>query len=98
MGHMQRKTVFAKTLLLLVVAGLLLPATICIVVALASLLSSMGDVTGGKALRYVALAGGVVWVADLVAIVLVQALVQIFDALDRPDEENRQEDRPKERK
>ncbi len=37
-----------------------------------------------QALRYVALAGGVLWVLDLAAIVVVQAI----DSLDRPDDED----------
>jgi hypothetical protein len=82
MGDMRRKAVFAKALFILVVAALLLPATICIVVALASLLAAMHDETGGATLRYVALAAGVLWVVDLVAIVLVQAI----DALVGPDD------------
>ena len=83
MGAMRRKAVFTKTLFGLVVAGLLLPVAISIVIALASLLSSVGDPTGGTALRYVALAAGVLWIVDLVAIVIVQAI----DALERPDDE-----------
>jgi hypothetical protein len=83
MGAMRRKPVFTKTLFGLVVAGLLLPVAISIVVALASLLSKLDDPTGGVALRYVAMAGGVLWIVDLIAIVLVQAI----DALDRPDDE-----------
>ena len=86
MGDMRRKAVLAKTLLFLVVAALMLPAAICVVVALAALLSAIGDAGGGAALRYVALAGGVLWTADLIAIVLVQAI----DSLDRPDDEDRE--------
>jgi hypothetical protein len=82
---MRRKPVLIKTLFGLIVAGLLLPVTISIVVALASLLSSIGDQAGGTALRYVALASGILWVVDLIAIVLVQAI----DALDRPDDEEK---------
>ena len=82
---MRCKAVLTKTLFGLVVAGLLLPATICIVVALAWLLSKTGDKAGGAALHYVALAGGILWVVDLVAIVLVQAI----GALDRPDDEEK---------
>jgi len=82
MGGMSRKPISAKVLFPLVIAGLMLPMMICIVVGLASLLTAMGDGNGGAALRYVALAGGVVWVVDLLAIVLVQAI----DSLDRPDD------------
>jgi hypothetical protein len=71
---MRHKQVFSKALFALLVAGLLLPVTICIVMALAALLEAMKDSTGGSVLRNVALTGGVVWVVDLVAIVLVQAI------------------------
>jgi hypothetical protein len=85
---MRRKQVFSQTLFTLLVAGLLLPVTISIVMALAALLEAMKDSTGGTVLRYVALAGGVVWVVDLVAIVLVQAV----GTLDRMDEGNGQDE------
>jgi len=80
---MRRKPIVSKALCFLLVAGLLLPVAICVIVALAALLTAMQDAAGGAALRYVALAGGVLWIVDLVAIVLLQAI----DALDRPDEE-----------
>ncbi len=84
MGVMRRNMVVAKSLFFLVVAGLLLPAAICVVVALAALLHVM-DPAGAQALRYIALAGGVLWVVDLVAIVLVQALAALFP----PDEDDK---------
>ncbi len=82
MGGMRHKQVFSKALFTLLVAGLLLPVTICIVLALAALLEAMKDGTGSLVLRYVALTGGVVWLVDLVAIVLLQAI----GALDWRDE------------
>ena len=95
---MHRKQVFSKALIVLLVAGLLLPVTICVVMALAALLEAMKDITGGLVLRYVALAGGVAWVVDLVAIVLVQAIGTLDcqdkgdwqDEAARKDEEDRQ--------
>jgi hypothetical protein len=91
---MCRKQVLSKALFALLVAGLLLPVTICIVMALAALLEAMKDSTGGAVLRYVALTGGVVWVVDLVAIVLVQAIgtLQQEDERDRVDERDRQDE------
>jgi hypothetical protein len=80
---MRRKPVFAKALFALIVGGLILPMMISIIVALAALLAAMGDSVGGAVLRYLALAGGVAWAVDLVALVFVLAL----DALGRPDEE-----------
>ena len=74
MGGMSRKSVSSIVLLALTVAGLALPIMICIVLALAALLPVMGDKVGGMVLRYVALAGGVVWVLVLVGLVFVQAI------------------------
>ena len=74
MGGMSRKPVAAKVLLALIVAAFVLPITICIVLALALLLAAMGDAVGGLVLRYVAQAGGIVWIAVLVALIFVQAI------------------------
>ncbi len=69
-------------LLALMVVGLLLPIAICVVLALASLLVAMNDTVGGAVLRYVALAGGVVWIVVLVSLIFVQAI----HALGRSDD------------
>ena len=69
-------------LLALIVAGLVLPITICVVLGLAALLAAMGDALGGKVLRYVALAGGIVWIVVLVGLIFVQAI----HALGRSDD------------
>ena len=82
MGGMSRKPVSSKVLLALMVAGLVLPITICVVLGLASLLAAMGDAVGGQVLRYVALAGGVVWIVVLVGLIFVQAI----HALGRSDD------------
>jgi hypothetical protein len=79
---MSRKSVSSTVLLALIVVGLVLPITICVVLALAALLAAMGDAVGGVVLRYVALAGGVVWIVVLVALIFVQAL----RALDHSDD------------
>ena len=74
MRGMSRKPVSSKALLALMVAGLVLPISICIVLALASLLAAMNDDVGGQVLRYVALAGGVAWIVVLVGLIFVQAI------------------------
>jgi hypothetical protein len=74
MGGMSRKAVPPKVLLALMVAGLVLPITVCVVLALASLLAAMGDAAGGLVLRYVALAGGIIWIIVLVSLIFVQVL------------------------
>ena len=89
---MRRKQVFSKALFALLVAGLLLPVTICIVLALAALLEALKDSTGSLVLCCVALAGGVVWLVDLVAIVLLQAIgtMDWRDERSSRDDEERQ--------
>jgi hypothetical protein len=79
---MSRKPLSTKALLALIVAGLVLPMTICVLLALASLLAAMNDAIGGVVLRYVALAAGVIWIVVLVALVFVQAI----HALGRSDD------------
>jgi len=69
-------------LLVLIVEGLALPIANCIVLAMASLLDTMGDDAGCHVLRYVALAAGVVWLVVLVGLVFVQAI----HALGRSDD------------
>ncbi len=81
MGGMSRKPVSTKVLLALIFAGIVLPITICVVLALALLLAAMGDALGGLVLRYVALAGGIVWFVVLVGLILIQAI----DTLGRSD-------------
>jgi hypothetical protein len=82
---MRCKPVTSKVLLVLIVAGLVLPMTICIVLGLASLLDAMQDLVGGKVLRYVALAGGLVWIVVLVSLVIVQA-IHALGRSDDPDQ------------
>ena len=74
MGGMSRKPVISKVLLALTVAGLVLPMMICVVLSLAWLLPVMGDQAGGTVLRYVAEAGGVVWIMVLIGLIFVQAI------------------------
>jgi len=83
---MSRKPVPSKVLLALIVVGLVLPVTICIVLGLASLLAAMGDAVGGAVLRYVALAGGVVWIVVLVGLIFVQAIQTLGSSDDDADQ------------
>ncbi len=76
---------FSKIVLVLVVAGLILPIAICLILGLASLLGALGDAAGSVALRYVALAGGVVWIVGIVSLVLVQAISSLSGS-DKSDE------------
>ena len=60
--------------LALIVAAILLPITICVVVGVAALLEAMGDQWGGAVLLRIALAGGILWIIDLICLVLVLAI------------------------
>ena len=66
---------------LLVAAAIVLMITICVIWAVSLLLGEMGDTPGQRALRYVALAAGVLVVVDLICLVLAQGL----NALDQKD-------------
>ena len=50
-----------------------LPIGICLILAVASLLSAMGDAVGGGAMRWVALGCGIIWCVDLILLVLALA-------------------------
>jgi len=63
----------------LIVMALLLPIAACVVMALAALLRSMGDATGGAVLGWIALALGAVWTVNLIALVIVGAVRTLAD-------------------
>jgi hypothetical protein len=67
------------------VAAILLPITICVVAGLATLLDGMGDGSGARVLRWIALAGGILWIVDLVCLVVLLAISAIGGGQDRPD-------------
>ena len=65
----------------LVVAGaLVLPITICVILAVSSLLVAMeDDPSVGRVLKYIAWGVGILWAVDLICLVLVQALNSLTD-------------------
>ena len=67
----------------LVVAAILLPITLAVVLGVAGLLAQMGDAGGGAILQRIALAGGILWVIDLICLVLASAI----SSLRGPDDE-----------
>ena len=71
---MQQSPVPQRFVLALAAAAILLPITICVVVGVAALLVGMGDQWGGAVLFRIALAGGIVWIIDLVCLVLALAV------------------------
>lgn len=77
---------FRNALLWLTVVGLLLPAAICLVIGLAGLLWAVGDETGARFTARLGLAGGLLWMVDLVSLVLVQAVARLMPP-DQPPEE-----------
>jgi hypothetical protein len=74
-----------RTIFRLLVAAVLLPITICVVAGVAALLGGMGDDAGAAALRWIALAGGILWVIDLVSLVLLLAISAAGGGPDPPD-------------
>ena len=80
---MNRPMIPTRIVLSLTVAAVLLPITLCVVLGVAALLTQMGDVAGGAVLDRIALAGGILWVIDLILLVLTLAI----GSLRGPDEE-----------
>jgi len=65
---------FRRAILWLLVAALGLPIAMCVLYALARLLEAMKDEAGANALGGVNMALFALWVIDLVALVIVQAI------------------------
>jgi hypothetical protein len=80
---MSRPMIPDRIVLSLVIAAVLLPITLCVVLGVAAMLAQMGDTAGGTVLNRIALAGGIVWVIDLICLVLTLAI----RSLHGPDEE-----------
>lgn len=70
----------ARRFVLLLIAGLLvLPIAAWAIVAVSSLVGVMGDAEGEILLRRLAWGCGALWIVDLVALVVVQALNSLGD-------------------
>ena len=63
-----------KLIVSLTFAALALPVVLVVMGATAVLLSSMGDELGANVLGYVALALGILWLANLVLLIVAQAI------------------------
>lgn len=63
-----------RALILLAAAALLLPILTVVLIGTARLLAAMQDGPGAAVIDRIALGVGVVWVTDLVALVIVQAI------------------------
>ena len=79
---MHQPLVPRRLVLALIVAAILLPIMLCVVLGVAGLLDAMGDSLGGLVLHRIALAGGILWIIDLICLVLVLAI----GAIRGPDE------------
>jgi hypothetical protein len=67
---MNRPPIFRHIIGLGIAGAIILPIAICLILAVAALLSAMGDVEGGGVMRWVSLACGIAWVLDLILLVL----------------------------
>jgi uncharacterized membrane protein len=63
-----------RIVLSLIAVAVLLPVALCVVLGVAALLVQMGDAAGGAVLYRIALAGGILWVIDLIFLVLALAI------------------------
>jgi type VI protein secretion system component VasK len=82
---MQHPLIPPRFLVVLLLVGILLPITLCVVLGVAALLVQMGDSAGGGVLYRIALAGGILWVVNLICLVLVLAIGSLRGP-DEPDE------------
>jgi len=76
---MSQKLVPRRAILPLIAAALVLPIVICVILAVGSVLTAMGDTLGWAVLRRIALAGGIVWAVDLVCLLVVLAVNALAD-------------------
>ncbi len=83
-----RKTIMARLpipqrFIALAIAGaIILPIAICLILAVSSLLSAMGDTLGGGAMRWIALGFGIIWALDLILLVLALSINALGDSND----------------
>ena len=63
-----------RVLLFLVACAVILPMTIAVLVAVARLLAAMQDAAGAAVVDRVALAAGILWALNLIALLLALAL------------------------
>ena len=80
---MHRPLISDRIVLSLIVVAILLPIALCVVLGVAALFTQMGDAAGGAVLHHIALAGGILWVIDLICLILALAI----GSLHRSDEE-----------
>jgi hypothetical protein len=84
---MPKRLIPQRVFLLLLAAAIALLIASSVSVGLGELLRKLGDETGGKVLKYIALGCGVLLVIDLVCLVLAQAVNAVADDEGPPDGE-----------
>ena len=75
-----------RFILALLVGALGLPILLCVLMAVGRLLLGMGDAQGAQVVNWIGLGLFVLWVADLVGLVIVQA-IQMLAGQNRPPDE-----------
>ena len=82
---MSKKPVPRSAVLFLIGGLTIFPIFIAVIWGVSVLLAKMGDATGGVVMGYVAMAAGILWAVDLIALVLVQAINYVAED-DRRDD------------
>jgi hypothetical protein len=77
---------FHRLVVGLLLAALGLPILLCVVFAVAKLLEGMQDAVGAVALERVALGLFILWIADLIGLVIVQAIHSLGGPRRPPDD------------
>jgi hypothetical protein len=70
----------------LLVGALGLPILLCVLMAVGRLLAGMGDLPGAEVANRISLALFVLWVADLIGLVVVQAIQSLGGPNQPPDD------------
>jgi hypothetical protein len=76
----------ARFILVLLIVAVGLPILLCVLMAVGRLLAGMGDAAGAEVVSRIALGLFIVWLADLVGLVVVQAVVTLVGQDHGPDE------------
>jgi len=87
LGNLRGMYVAAQRFILgLLVGALGLPILLCVLIAVGRLLVGMGDLAGSEVVNRIGLALFILWVADLIGLVVVQA-IQSLGGPNRPPDE-----------
>lgn len=84
---MDRPPIHRHAIALAIGGAIILPIAICLILAVASLLSAMGDAVGGGAMRWVALGCGIIWALVLILLVLALGVNAVSAADDADSDE-----------